>query len=296
ATSGVVSKPVAVLNPAGDTAIMTVIPTTSPQDAKTESLIKDLRNNVIPPVADPAGIHVYVGGATAIFADLSSTTSSRLPIFIALVAGLSVILLMAIFRSVLIPLKAAVANLLSFFAGYGVLVLVFQKGFLGINDWAFGVDKLGPVESFLPIFLFAILFGLSMDYEIFLISRVHEAWGHLHDNGKALRTGIGSSGRVVLSAGAIMTCVFIAFAFGPERTIKEIGLGLGSAILIDVLIVRMIIVPSFMSLAGNANWWFPAWLDRILPNLNVEGEPTALPDEEDHADAPVATTTPVVAS
>ncbi|HEU0163712.1 MAG TPA: MMPL family transporter, partial [Thermomicrobiales bacterium] len=292
-TSGVVAKPVAVPNPAGDTAIMTVIPTTSPQDTKTEDLIKDLRKNVIPPVADPNGLHVYIGGATATFADLSSTTSSRLPIFIALVAGLSVILLMAVFRSVLIPIKAAVVNLLSFFAGYGVLVAIFQKGFLGINDWLFGVDKLGPIESFLPVFLFSILFGLSMDYEIFLVSRVHEAWGHYHDNGKALRNGIGASGRVVLSAGAIMTCVFFAFTLGSQRSIKEIGLGLGSAILIDVLIVRMIVVPSFMSLAGNANWWFPAWLDRILPNLNVEGD-TASTDHSDPTDG--TTPKPVIAT
>ncbi|MGI8486334.1 MAG: MMPL family transporter, partial [Thermomicrobiales bacterium] len=131
----------------------------------------------------------------------------------------------------------------------------------------------GPIESFLPIFLFGILFGLSMDYEIFLVSRVHESWSHRRDNGWALRHGIGASGRVVLAAGAIMTCVFFAFMLGDSRTIKEIGLALGSAILIDVLVVRMVIVPAVMSLAGNANWYFPAWLDRILPRLDVEGAP-----------------------
>ncbi|HWV36103.1 MAG TPA: MMPL family transporter, partial [Thermomicrobiales bacterium] len=166
-----------------------------------------------------------------------------------------------------------------------VMVLVFQKGFLGLND-LFGVDRTGPIESFLPIFLFGILFGLSMDYEIFLVSRVHEAWTHRRDNAWALRHGIGASGRVVLAAGAIMTCVFFAFTLGDSRIIKEIGLGLGAAILIDVLVVRMVLVPSFMSLAGNANWWFPRWLDRIVPRVDVEGAP--VPEEFPDERAPVA--------
>lgn len=272
-TEGVAFISPPIPNKDGTTAVLQVIPKTAPQDKATEKLIRNLRNNVIPQAIGSSGLKVYVGGATATFADLATTTSARLPIYIALVAGLSILILMAIFRSILIPIKAAIANLLSFFAGYGVMVLVFQKGFLGLNN-LFGVDRTGPIESFLPIFLFGILFGLSMDYEIFLISRVHESWTHRKDNNWALRHGIGASGRVVLAAGAIMTCVFFAFTLGDSRIIKEIGLGLGAAILIDVLVVRMVLVPSFMTLAGNANWWFPAWLDRIMPRFDVEGAPS----------------------
>jgi RND superfamily putative drug exporter len=259
-----------MLNAAGDTAVIQVIPFTAPQDAATEDLIHSLRDTVIPDAVNGSGMEVHIGGATATFADLAATTSSRLPVYILLVAGLSVLILMAVFRSVLIPVKAALLNLMSFFSGYGVIVLVFQKGLWGIND-LLGVDRTGPIESFLPVFLFGILFGLSMDYEVFLISRVHESWTHRQDNGWALRHGIGASGRVVLAAGAIMTSVFLAFTLGDSRIIKEIGLGLGAAILVDVVVVRMILVPSIMSLAGNANWWFPRWLDRIVPKLNVEG-------------------------
>ncbi|CAN0443519.1 unnamed protein product, partial [Phaeothamnion confervicola] len=216
-----ISQPIP--NEGGDTAVIQVIPLTAPQDTATEDLINRLRDEVIPQATQDTGLKVSVGGATATFADLATSTSERLPLYIAIVAGLSILILMAVFRSVLIPLKAAVANLLSFFAGYGVMVLVFQKGIFGINDWL-GVDRTGPIESFLPIFLFGILFGLSMDYEIFLISRVHEAWAHRQDNAWALRHGIGSSGRVVLAAGAIMTSVFLAFTLGDSRIIKEIGL------------------------------------------------------------------------
>ncbi len=261
-----------MFNETGTAAVVQLVPFTAPQDEATTELIDTLRGDVIPVVTADNGMEIYVGGATATFADLAQATTDALPLYIVLVAGLSIILLMAVFRSVLVPIKAAVANLFSFFAGYGVIVLVFQQGFLGINDWL-GVDRTGPIESFLPIILFAILFGLSMDYEIFLISRVHEAWNHRHDNNWALRHGIGASGKVVLAAGAIMTSVFLAFVLGDSRIIKEMGLGLGAAILIDVLVVRMMFVPAFMTIVGNANWWLPGWLDRILPRLDVEGEP-----------------------
>ncbi|HWK81434.1 MAG TPA: MMPL family transporter [Thermomicrobiales bacterium] len=288
-TSGVAFASQPIPNQQGDTAVIQVVPLTAPQDKATEDLINRLRDQVIPQATQGTDLQVYIGGSTATFADLASATSARLPLYIAIVAGLSILILMAVFRSVLIPIKAAIANLLSFFAGYGVMVLVFQKGVFGINDWL-GVDRTGPIESFLPIFLFGILFGLSMDYEIFLISRVHEAWSHRKDNAWALRHGIGSSGRVVLAAGAIMTSVFLAFTLGDSRIIKEMGLGLGAAILIDVLVVRMIVVPSFMSLMGTANWWLPGWLDRILPRLDVEGE--AAPGEFDDDDDPATPSTP----
>ena len=272
ATDGVAFGSAPLFNESGTAAVVQLVPTTAPQDEETNDLIDALRDDIIPGITADNPVEIYVGGATATFADLAEATANSLLLYILLVAGLSILLLMAVFRSVLVPIKAAVANLFSFFAGYGVIVLVFQQGFLGINDW-FGVDRTGPIESFLPIILFAILFGLSMDYEIFLISRVHEAWNHRPDNRWALRHGIGASGKVVLAAGAIMTSVFLAFTLGDSRVIKEMGLGLGAAILIDVLVVRMMFVPAFMTIAGNANWWLPGWLDRILPRLDVEGEP-----------------------
>ena len=260
------------LNPDGTTAVMTVIPLSAPQDTATEDLIDTLRNQVIPQTLGDQGIEASVGGATATFIDLATTTSERMPLFILLVAGLSILILMMVFRSVLVPIKAAGATLLSFAVGFGIMVAIFQEGVFGLNE-LIGADQTGPIESFLPIILFAILFGLSMDYEIFLVSRVHEAWLHRQDNGWALRHGFGASGRVVLAAGAIMASVFLSFALGDQRTIKELGIGLGTAILFDAFVVRMFIVPAFMSLAGTRNWWLPSWLDRILPKLNVEGEP-----------------------
>jgi RND superfamily putative drug exporter len=269
-TTGVLFVSEPIPNADNTVAVVQAVPVTAPQDTATEDLIHALRDDVLPQATTGTGVSAYVGGSTATFVDLAETTSGRLPVYILLVAGLSVLILMAVFRSVVIPIKAAIFNLISFFAGFGVLVAVFQEGYLGLNE-LFGVDRTGPIESFLPVFLFAILFGLSMDYEIFLISRVHESWNHRPDNAWALRHGIGESGRVVLAAGAIMTAVFLAFTLGDSRIIKEIGLGLGAAILIDVLLVRMILVPAFMSIVGSRNWWFPAWLDRILPRLDVEG-------------------------
>ena len=273
-TANVTSVTPPMPNEDGTTAVMQAIPATAPQDTATEDLIATLRSDVLPAATAGTGIEANVGGSTASFADLASTTSDRLPLYILLVAGLSMLILMAVFRSIVIPLKAVAFNLISFYAGFGILVAVFQEGFLGLNE-LFGVDRTGPIESFLPVFLFAILFGLSMDYEIFLVSRVHESWSHRRDNGWALRHGIGESGRVVLAAGAIMTSVFLAFTLGEARAIKEIGLGLGSAILVDVLLVRMILVPAFMSIVGARNWWFPSWLNRIVPRLDVEGTPNA---------------------
>lgn len=275
-TFNVASVSPAIPNQDGTAAVVQAIPATAPQDTATEDLIATLRADVIPAATAGTGIEASVGGSTATFVDLASTTSGRLPLYILLVAGLSMLILMAIFRSIMIPLKAVVFNLISFYAGFGILVAVFQEGFLGLNE-VFGVDRTGPIESFLPVFLFAILFGLSMDYEIFLISRVHESWTHSHDNAWALRHGIGESGRVVLAAGAIMTSVFLAFTLGDSRAVKEIGLALGSAILVDVLLVRMVLVPAFMTLVGNRNWWFPSWLHRIVPRLDVEGTPGPAP-------------------
>ena len=282
-TERVVAVTPPMFNEAANTAVFTVIPATAPQDPATTDLMTMLREEVIPSATARSGFDVYVGGATAAFADLSTKTAERLPLFILIVAGLSVLILMGIFRSIVIPLKAAVLNLMSFFAAYGVVVLVFQEGVFGLNE-LIGLDRTGPIESFMPIFLFGILFGLSMDYEVFLISRVHEAWTERHDNNWALSHGIGASGRVVLAAGAIMTSVFLAFVLGESRIIKEIGLALGAAIVVDVLVVRFMIVPSFMTLVGARNWWFPSWLDRIVPRLAIEGRPPSAEVEAAPAD------------
>jgi RND superfamily putative drug exporter len=258
-------------NETGDTAIMQVFPGTSPQDAATEDLINELRDTTIPATLAGTETQAYIGGSTATFVDMGEKITEGLPLYILLVAGLSIIVLMAVFRSIVIPIKAAVLNLFSFAAAYGVLVLIFQKGYLAD---IVGVDNKGPIESFVPMILFGILFGLSMDYEVFLVSRVHEAWGERKDNNWALSHGIGKAGRVVMAAGAIMVSVFAAFALGDDRIIKEFGIGLATAIFVDVAIVRFIIVPSFMTIAGKANWWFPRWLDRILPRLDIEGTGT----------------------
>jgi RND superfamily putative drug exporter len=257
---------------------MTIIPTTSPQDSKTTDLVHHLRDDVIPPAIDGTGMHTYLGGGTAAFADVSDKIIERMPIFFVIVIGLSIILLAAVFRSVVVPLKAAIMNLLSIGSTFGVLIAVFQWGWLGSF---FGVAKEGPIESFLPMMLFAILFGLSMDYEVFLLSRIREDYVHRGDSREAVANGLSTTARVIAAAAAIMVCVFGSFILGDDRIIKEFGLGLGTAIFVDATIVRLILVPATMELLGDWNWWFPRWLDRLLPKLNVEGEMEPLPAKAD---------------
>ncbi|HUY65686.1 MAG TPA: MMPL family transporter [Acidimicrobiales bacterium] len=250
-------------------SLITAYPTSAPQDAATTDLIDHLRNQTIPEATSGTGVRVYVGGNTAIFTDFARVLSSKLPLFIGLVVVLSFLLLMMVFRSILIPLTAAVMNLLSIGAAFGVLVAVFQWGHLGS---LFGVNRAGPIEAFLPVMLFAILFGLSMDYEVFLISRIHEEWLTADDNRTAVRKGLAATGKTITAAALIMILVFGSFILGGERVIKEFGLGLAAGIAIDAVLIRMAIVPSVMFLSGRANWWFPAWLDRILPHLGVDPE------------------------
>jgi RND superfamily putative drug exporter len=248
-------------------SLITVYPTSSPQDAATTNLIDHLRQQTIPAAIAGTGVRAYVGGNTAIFVDFARVLSSKLPLFIGLVVVLSFLLLTMVFRSVIIPLTAAAMNLLSIGAAFGVLVGVFQWGWLGS---VFQVNRAGPIEAFLPVMLFAILFGLSMDYEVFLISRIHEEWLKSDDNNTAVRKGLASTGKTITAAALIMILVFGSFILGGERVIKEFGLGLAAGILIDALVIRMAIVPSVMFLIGRANWWFPSWLDRIVPHLGVE--------------------------
>jgi RND superfamily putative drug exporter len=266
-TPGIVEVTQPILNPAKDTAIFTVFPATSQQDPATSDLVKKLRNEVVPGVTNGSGAKVYVGGQTAAAVDIGARISQRLPFLFVGVIGLSFLLLMAVFRSVLVAVKAAIMNLLSIGASYGVLVAVFQWGW---GAKLLGIEK-GPVETFLPMMLFAILFGLSMDYEVFLISRIREEYVKTGDNATAVTNGLAATARVITAAGAIMVTVFLSFALGDNRVIKEFGIGLATAILVDATLVRMVLVPATMELLGEANWWLPSWLDRLLPNLNVEG-------------------------
>jgi RND superfamily putative drug exporter len=250
--------------PGGDAAIVTVIPGTGPQQEGTSQLIHHLRDDVLPTVDTP----VHVGGLTATFVDMSDQVANRLPWFIGAVVGLSFLLLMLVFRSVLVPLKAALMNLLSIGAAYGVIVAVFQWGW---GKSLVGLEDTVPIVAFVPMMMFAILFGLSMDYEVFLLSRVREEYLQTGDNTGSVISGIASTARVITSAALIMICVFLGFVLGGDPIIKMMGLGLATAVLVDATIVRVILVPATMRLLGDANWWLPGWLDRILPHLDVEG-------------------------
>jgi putative drug exporter of the RND superfamily len=259
----------AQLNEQGDAATITVIPKSSPQDARTSQLVDRLRDVVLPRATADTGAEVYVGGATAIFEDLADKIASRLPVFIALVVGLSVILLMAVFRSIWVPLVSAVFNLLSILAAYGVVVAVFQNGF---GASLLGVDGEVPIVSFVPLFMFAILFGLSMDYNVFLQSRIREEYLSGASPTESVVRGLSRVARVILAAGTIMGAVFLGFATDPDVVVKMIGVGLASAILIDVLVVRLIVAPAVIALLGDRAWGLPGWLDRVLPRISLEGD------------------------
>ena len=249
-------------------ATIFAIPTTAPQDKKTSDLLDRLRGDVIPGATAGTPLKVYVGGNTAGFEDFSDKVASRLPLFIGVVIGLSVLLLIAAFRSLWIPLVSAVFNLLSVGAAYGVVTGVFQEGF---GASLIGVDSGVPVVSFIPVMMFAILFGLSMDYNVFLLSRVHEAYNEGDGPRESVIHGMARIGKVILFAGLIMSSVFLAFVTQPDVIAKMFGLGLGLAILIDVTIVRLVIAPAVVTLLGDRAWTLPRWLDRILPNVSLEG-------------------------
>jgi RND superfamily putative drug exporter len=267
AAPGVASVAPAKLNPAGNVATITVYPNSSPQAYATTQLVERLREKVVPPLAARTGMSVYVGGVTAGAVDFATTLGHKLPLFIGVVVLLSALLLMVVFRSFVIPLQAAVMNLLSIGASLGVIVAIFQWGWLGS---LFGVQQ-GPIESFIPVMLFAIVFGLSMDYEVFLISRMHERWVQTGDNQRAVQEGLALTGRVVTAAAAIMVCVFLSFMLGENRIIKEFGLSLASAVFLDALVIRCLLLPAVLSIIGERTWRIPAWLDRTLPRLNIEG-------------------------
>jgi RND superfamily putative drug exporter len=252
----------------GGVATAQVVPKGSPQDASTTDLLNTLRDHVIPAAAH-GRVDVLVSGQTAIFADFAGVLSSKLPLFIGVVVGLSFLLLMAVFRSLVIPLMAATMNLLSVGAAFGVVTAVFQWGWLA---GLIGVSRTGPIDAFLPVIVFAILFGLSMDYEVFLVQRIYEAWQQRKDNTAAVVHGLAATGRTITAAAAIMVLVFGAFVLGGDHVIKLFGVGLAAAILLDALIVRSILVPALMIAVGKRIWALPGALDRLLPHLNVEGQ------------------------
>ena len=268
---GVASVTDARPNAGGTAAIATLFATTGPQERTTEQLVHRLRDDVIPQATDGTGLSVHLGGQTAGSVDFSDQVGSRLPIFIGAVLALSFLLLLLVFRSLLVPLKAVIMNLLSIGAAYGVIVAVFQWG------WAadfFGVSA-APIEPWVPMMLFAIVFGLSMDYEVFLLSAVREQYLKTGDNGRAVADGLANTARVITAAALIMVCVFGSFVVSDVRALKLIGLGLAVAVAIDATIVRVVLVPATMELLGDANWWLPKWLDRILPHVKVEEHATA---------------------
>ena len=285
ADKGIASTAPAQVNVDAGVATLVAFPTTGPQDDATVETVERLRAEVVPAVLGQSPARAHIGGQTATSADVGGKVNDRLPLFIGAVILLSFLLLTLVFRSILVPLKAALLNLLSIGASFGVMVMVFQ--------WGWGADLIGlestvPILPFIPMFMFAILFGLSMDYEVFLLSRVREEYLVTGDSDSSVIHGIATTGRVITSAALIMISVFSGFVLGSDPTAKMFGLGLAVAILVDSTIVRMVLVPATMKLLGDANWWLPGWLDRLLPVIDIQGE-AGLPEPAMEAAAePVA--------
>jgi RND superfamily putative drug exporter len=250
--------------------VVNVVPTTSPQSAQTAKLIDRLRDTVIPASELGTGLKVYVGGVTASNADFASVLLGKLPLFIGVIVLLGFLLLTIAFRSVLVPAIGAVTNLLTMGVAFGTMVLVFQKGW---GSELLSAGSAGPIDAFVPILIIGVMFGLSMDYQVFLVSRMHEEWGHTRDNHRSVRVGQAETGQVIAVAATIMFCVFAAFAGGGMRLVAEFGLGLAVAVVFDAFLLRMVLVPALMHRFGAANWWLPGWLDRIVPRVSIEGAP-----------------------
>jgi len=241
----------------------------APQDEETTDLVHTLRNDVVPPVVEGESTVVRLTGDSPFVVDFADYVSDRLPLFIGAVLLLSFLLLMTVFHSLVVAIKAVLMNMLSIAAAFGVMVAVFQWGF---GDDLLGVGREGPIEAWAPMMLFAILFGLSMDYEVFLLTRIREEYDRTGDNAQAVADGLAATGRVITAAAAIMICVFGAFVLGEGRDLKLLGFGLAFAIFLDATVVRLVLVPSLMELLGNFNWYIPSWL-KWLPDLRVEAAP-----------------------
>ncbi len=269
ATPGIVSVSRASLSPGGRTAVYQAFPRAAPEATTTTDLVKRLRDTVLPPVAHGTGTTILVGGVTASNVDFSHVLSGKLPLFIAIVVGLAALLLMAVFRSLVIPVQAAVMNLLSIGAALGVTVALFQYGWLGVDP--------GPIDAWIPVILFAVVFGLSMDYEVFLVSRIHEEWIRRRDPSRAVIEGLATTGRVITAAATIMVCVLLAFVLLPERQIKIFGVSLASAVFLDAFVVRSMLLPAVLELMGRRTWWLPAGIGRRLPRLSPDARSQSAP-------------------
>ena len=266
------------ISPSGRLAVIEAFPGSAPQAPATTSLVSRLRDSVLPPVQRSTGVKLLVGGFTAGSVDFANVLSGKLPLFIAIVVVLSALLLMIIFRSLVIPLQAAVMNLLSIGGALGATVLVFQDGFLA---GPLGLEK-GPVEPWVPVIVFAVVFGLSMDYEVFLISRIREEWVRRRDASGAVVEGLAMTGRVISAAAAIMICVFLSFLISNQRSLKEFGFGLAAAVFLDAIVVRCVLLPAVLEILGAGTWKLPGWMDRRLPHFNIEGSSArSLPELEE---------------
>jgi RND superfamily putative drug exporter len=266
-TPGIDGGSVATI-PLGDKiAFVSFKTTTSPQSETTYTLVRHLRSSVLPPLYNGSGNRIYLYGDTAINVDFAKVLARKMPLFIAVVVGLSFILLMLAFRSLVIPLTAAIMNLLAAGGSFGVVVAIFQYGWFSDS---MGAGPGGPIDAWIPVMLFAILFGLSMDYQVFLVSRMHEEWVHTRENKRAVTVGQGETGGIITAAALIMIAVFLGFLVSPGRQIKIFGTGLAVAVFLDAFLLRTMLVPSLMHIFGKSNWYFPKWLDRITPRLSVE--------------------------
>jgi len=285
ATPGVVAVTQSRLAPSGTTAVLRAYPASAPQALATTNLVNHLRHDVLPAFEHRTGVTVLVGGFTASSIDFSHVLSNKLPLFLGIVILLSALLLFVIFRSLLIAVQAALMNLLTIAASLGVTVAVFQHGWFAS---VLGVQK-GPIEAWVPVLMFAVVFGLSMDYEVFLISRVREQWLRHGDASAAAGEGVALTGRVISAAAAIMVVVFLSFTLGNQRTLKEFGFGLAVAVFLDAIVVRCVLLPAVLELLGPATWRLPSWLDRRLPHINIEGDQLPKPEDVPPDRTPVLT-------
>jgi RND superfamily putative drug exporter len=285
-TKGIAGVSPIQIDPAGTTAYFSAISKTNPADTSTTGAVTSIRNSAIPTAEKGTNLKAYVGGTTAAYEDLAAKISSKLPLQILVVIALSFILLIVAFRTVVVPPQAAVMNLLSIGASYGVLTAIFQFGWLSS---VMGLSGGVPIVSYVPLFMFAILFGLSMDYEVFLVSRVREEWVRRRDARLAVADGIAFTGRVISAAAAIMICVFLSFMLGDERAVKEFGFGLAMAVFLDALVIRCVLLPAVLEILGSVTWKLPAWIDSRLPHFNIEGSSGTMPRpyaEDERAEEP----------
>ncbi len=285
-TPGVAAVTPSVLNGSGDTGVITVVPATSPQSRATSDLVDRLRAEVLPKATDGTALKVRVGGMTAAYDDFADVILGKLPVFVGTVVGLGCLLLLLAFRSIGIPLKAAAMNIAAVAASFGLIVAVFQWGW---GSEALGLGGAGPIEPFLPVVMVSVLFGLSMDYQVFLVSRMYEEWLATRDNCRAVRVGLAETSRVINSAAVIMISVFLAFVLSGDRVIAMFGIGLAAAVALDAFVLRTLLVPALMHMLGGANWWLPAWLERVLPRISIEPAEHPAPAPEPHPGAPVGT-------